>query len=384
MQLVDCVCRPPRDNQYSDRDLIGGTRATFSFAPQRGMPIRKYYREDIDLKNAKGEILKCSHYRPCVQQHLQAPCVIYCHSNSGSRKDAAEIIFSLLPHNMTVFSLDFSGSGLSGGNWVTLGAHEVDDLETAVSYLRTECPHVSTIGLWGRSMGAVTALLYSHRDPSIAGVVADSPFSQLKDLMLEIATNKEQGLSIPRPFARMVLSLMKRSVRRRAGFSITSVSPERVMPETYTPTLFGHGKEDGFIGVHHSEKLFVAHGSEHKSFVSFEGDHNSVRPEYWYESGLTFLLDTLFVESDRVESSPSPVTQQQEDVNEEGVNLSPEDVVRSAQRIRSPPWDVHTLMSIAGSEFQNEDDDDDEALQKALALSLSMAQEEEEEEERDT
>lgn len=54
---------------------------------------------------------------------------------------------------------------------MTLGAHEVEDLETAVSHLRKTYPE-SAIGLWGRSMGAVTALMYSQRDPSIAGVVS--------------------------------------------------------------------------------------------------------------------------------------------------------------------------------------------------------------------
>jgi hypothetical protein len=38
---------------------------------------------------------------------------------------------------------------------------------------------VSTIGLWGRSMGAVTALMYADYDPSIGGLVLDSPFSNL-------------------------------------------------------------------------------------------------------------------------------------------------------------------------------------------------------------
>ena len=56
---------------------------------------------------------------------------------------------------------------------MTLGAKEVDDLEVAVAHLRKAFPN-STIGLWGRSMGAVTALLYSARDPSIAGVVSSS------------------------------------------------------------------------------------------------------------------------------------------------------------------------------------------------------------------
>jgi alpha-beta hydrolase superfamily lysophospholipase len=46
---------------------------------------------------------------------------------------------------------------------------------------------VSTIGLWGRSMGAVTALLHADRDPSIAGIVLDSPFSDMKILINELA-----------------------------------------------------------------------------------------------------------------------------------------------------------------------------------------------------
>ena len=62
------------------------------------------------------------------------------------------------------------GSGLSDGEYVTLGAHEVEDLQVAVDHIRQE-GLTSTVGLWGRSMGAVTALLYSQRDPSIAGVV---------------------------------------------------------------------------------------------------------------------------------------------------------------------------------------------------------------------
>jgi fermentation-respiration switch protein FrsA (DUF1100 family) len=53
---------------------------------------------------------------------------------------------------------------------VTLGAHEVDDLAVVIEHLRTQ-GGVSSIGLWGRSMGAVTALLYSARDPDIAGMV---------------------------------------------------------------------------------------------------------------------------------------------------------------------------------------------------------------------
>ncbi len=36
-------------------------------------------------------------------------------------------------------------------------------------------------------MGAVTALLYGDRDPSIAGMVLDSPFSNMRKLIDELA-----------------------------------------------------------------------------------------------------------------------------------------------------------------------------------------------------
>jgi len=55
-----------------------------------------------------------------------------------------------------------------------------------VDYLRNS-GKVSTIGLWGRSMGAATALLHADRDPSIAGIVLDSAFTDLKTLCGEIA-----------------------------------------------------------------------------------------------------------------------------------------------------------------------------------------------------
>ena len=74
------------------------------------------------------------------------------------------------PHDAKPNRTTPQGSGLSEGQWVTLGAEEVDDVEAAVEHLRGS-GRVSTLGLWGRSMGAVTALLYAQRDPSIAGMV---------------------------------------------------------------------------------------------------------------------------------------------------------------------------------------------------------------------
>jgi len=54
-----------------------------------------------------------------------------CLYDSGCRADASEAAIILLPSNITVFTLDFSGSGISGGEHVTLGWNEVSSFSIA-------------------------------------------------------------------------------------------------------------------------------------------------------------------------------------------------------------------------------------------------------------
>ena len=86
---------------------------------------------------------------------------------------------------MTLFCLDFSGSGLSDGEFISLGHYEREDLKVVIEFLRNS-GKVTSVGLWGRSMGAVTALMHANRDHSIAGLVLDSPFSSLPKLSKEL------------------------------------------------------------------------------------------------------------------------------------------------------------------------------------------------------
>ena len=81
--------------------------------------------------NKRGLKLQCSHFVPLGVEGKDGrlPCVVYCHCNSGSRRDAEEAIFVLIPLGVSVFTLDFAGSGLSEGQFVNLGASEVDDVE---------------------------------------------------------------------------------------------------------------------------------------------------------------------------------------------------------------------------------------------------------------
>jgi alpha-beta hydrolase superfamily lysophospholipase len=71
-------------------------------------------------------------------------------------------------------------------------------------------------------MGAVTALMYAEKDLSIAGMILDSPFSDLKLLAKDLA---KAHTKVPDLVVSATLKLVKNSVKKRAGFDLTTVRP---------------------------------------------------------------------------------------------------------------------------------------------------------------
>lgn len=280
-QLVNFIIRPPRAEYDPKNDLLD----------EEFMLKRKWYqRKDLEVKNSRDDILKCSHYMPLIRpEGKPLPCVIYCHGNSGCRADASEAAIILLPSNITVFTLDFSGSGLSGGEHVTLGWNEKDDLRAVVEYLRTD-GNVSLIGLWGRSMGAVTSLMYGAEDPSIAGMVLDSPFSDLVDLMTELVDTYK--IRLPKFTVKFAIQYMRRVVLKKAKFDIAELNTIKVAKSCFVPVLLGHGVDDDFIQPHHSDRVFDAYMGD-KNIIKFEGDHNSPRPQFYFDSISIFFNNVL-------------------------------------------------------------------------------------------
>jgi pimeloyl-ACP methyl ester carboxylesterase len=194
--LASFIIRPPRA-RYSRRDL--GHRR---FHTENPRPVT-VVRTDLQLVNARGHTLQCSHYIPQQEDNGEGqargdngrvredsdnlandpsadgtgagsnavssramPAVVFLHGNGSCRVEAEVLFDIILPYGMSVFSFDFSGSGRSDGEYISLGVFEMYDVETVVSYL-SKCEHVSSIALWGHSMGAATAAMYAGRlDPS--------------------------------------------------------------------------------------------------------------------------------------------------------------------------------------------------------------------------
>ena len=138
-------------------------------------------------------------------------------------------------------------------------------------------------------MGAVTSIFQAARDPSIAGMVLDSPFSNLNQLSLELA---KTHTNIPGFIAKIVQKLIRSSIKSRTNLDINHLSPLDHAPNCFSPALFVVAKGDDFVRPHHGEALLARYAGD-KNLLRVEGDHNSERPSFMMDSAAIFFHNTL-------------------------------------------------------------------------------------------
>ena len=275
------IIRPSRDN-YSIKDL-----GPYKFE----LNSKNYKRTDLIVPNKRQQKLKCSFWEPFDEEreYEQLPCVIYLHGNSSSRLEALGQIKHLLPLNITVFAFDFSGCGKSEGQYISLGYYESDDVESVVNYL-LKTNKVSTIGLWGRSMGAVTSILYASRENNhLSAILLDSAFYSLKILIEELI---EKNINMPKFILNSMIDTLRKTIIEKANFDILEIEPFLFAKNCSAPAYFCHAKEDTLINVHHCNDLYNVYPGD-KNIVLLKGNHNTPRNNDFKNSGAIFFYHYL-------------------------------------------------------------------------------------------
>ena len=155
--------------------LIAPTRMNYSIH-NLGPTLMSYsnfdsYRNDSSFTNSRGNNVCFSLFVPVKsgQQvdsperlQLNCPCLIYCHSQGGCRIEGLFLQEYCIESGIGLCLFDFAGCGKSSGEFVTLGWKETDDLAQLIDIL-TRDYGASQISLWGRSMGAVTSIMFGER-----------------------------------------------------------------------------------------------------------------------------------------------------------------------------------------------------------------------------
>jgi alpha-beta hydrolase superfamily lysophospholipase len=184
----------------------------------------------------------------------------------------------LLRHGYGVVMMDARAHGESGGEMATFGLLERRDTRAIVDALTTaEMPR--NLFALGSSMGAAIALQSAAVEPRIAGVVAESSFSDLREVTFDYAGlhwSPWLGKTLFRPGTWTVIS----TAQKEGGFSVDEVSPEKSVSVRPFPVLLICDGSDHIIPCRHTLRIFraatgpkelwVVPGAEHASAIGAE------------------------------------------------------------------------------------------------------------------
>jgi len=204
----------------------------------------------------------------------EMPVVIYLHGNSSSRMEGMKVASEILHRGINLFIFDFAGCGLSEGEYISLGWYEKDDLKTVVDFVQ-KLPGVGKVGLWGRSMGAVTALFFAQSDNRISAACYDSPFSDFVKLTKDVI---KKYVYIPNFLFETILIFVRRTIQEKNGFDIYKLIPIKCAKEIHIPGFFVHAINDELVSSDHTMEIFNSYAGE-KILNICEGNHNTKRPK---------------------------------------------------------------------------------------------------------
>jgi fermentation-respiration switch protein FrsA (DUF1100 family) len=230
--------------------------------------------EDVELVTADGVAFGAWYFR----QPGSPQTVIVSGGHKGQRQGALGISVGLWRKGFNVVLYSYRGMSGSDRAPVTFGIKEVLELQAAIAFARKRIPG-ARIGLLGYSMGAVVSLLGAAGEPGVEALVLDSPFSDLRSLLVE---NVRRRARLPgTPFV-WLASLM---LRLRTGSRLADCSPLAVLSSLEPrPLFFIHGGADQITSVNHSRRLYDAYRGPREIWIVQGAPHTGAyfadRPLY--------------------------------------------------------------------------------------------------------
>lgn len=250
-------------------------------------------REDFNVTNKNHHNMVCSVFLP--ENHTENTlCVIYLHSQTGCRLEGLTIRDRCAEIGVALCVFDFSGCGNSEGDYVSLGWHEQDDLSLVIDNLRDRFG-LQKFSLWGRSMGAVTALLYAEKysntsDVFISSMILDSPFPELEIMVQDVAG---RVLHLPKFIVNLGMTFVSKTIQDKINYDIMELKPILAARKITIPAVFIVGKKDILVRPERVEEMFNVYKGRKKQLVQSENDHGGERETRIYDTCIEFIMESL-------------------------------------------------------------------------------------------
>ena len=237
-----------------------------------------FHRIDGTCQNIRGEKIELSFFQLQVNAaggaQTHSACLVYLHSHGGNRLEALSLLRHAGMLNMNLCCFDFAGSGMSEGKYTTLGLRESEDCRMVVETLMRKYGQRRFV-LWGRSMGAVAAILYAAgKQPHILSMVLDSPFSDVEQMVRDAGN---AYMSLGEYLALFLFSMVKNDIKEHIGHDLSTFQPIKFCHLCEAPCIFIVGKNDPLVPPERVNQIYEAYKGVPKEIMVIEGSHSSSR-----------------------------------------------------------------------------------------------------------
>ena len=236
--LLTGVNIPRPDNKQNPSDI--------------GLPFETHEYPSFD-----GQSLE-AWYIPALNEEV---LVLLFHGYAESKESLLPVVNELNELGLSVFAVDFFGSGGSTGNRTTIGYLESADVSYSFNYVKSKWPN-STVLLYGQSMGGVAIL----RSIALDGVNPDAiVLESTYDMMLSTVKNRFVTMGIPSiPMAHLLVFWGG----WQAGFNAFEHNPADYAKSVNAPALVLHGQLDPRVTEGQAEAVYQQLGGW-KKFSSY-------------------------------------------------------------------------------------------------------------------
>jgi pimeloyl-ACP methyl ester carboxylesterase len=234
--------------------------------------------EELSIKTKDGITLKgwC----------LPAPSrkgIILVHGFAGNRLKMIKYcrFLSAAGYNLVLFDLRCFGESL--GNICSFGYYEQEDIKAMADFLKSR--GIRDIGILAESMGAAVSLFAMQDCPDIKAAVFDSPFANLREVIMYRGKNDKK-------LNRRLMELILFVSEMRAHYKIDWVVPENIAENVIQPLLIIYGTQDKKIPREHPLRIFEKVKSPEKSIWKTESGHTGSfddNPEEYKRRVLAFF-----------------------------------------------------------------------------------------------
>jgi dipeptidyl aminopeptidase/acylaminoacyl peptidase len=230
--------------------------------------------EEVELVTADGINFGAWHFR----QPGSPQTVIISGGHKGQRQGALGIAVALWRKGFNVITYSYRSMPGSDRAPITFGIKEVLELQAAIAFARKRIPN-ARIGLLGYSMGAVVSLLGAAGEPGVQALVLDSPFSDLRTLLVE---NVRSVSKLPgTPFVWMAGLMFWMRTRCRLSDCDPMAALSALEPR---PLFFIHGGADKMTSLNHSRRLYDSYRGPREIWIvqgaPHTGSYFADRPLY--------------------------------------------------------------------------------------------------------